>query len=47
MFTGLVADLGTVAAVDATADGVRLAVQHRARAGDLARATRSPSTASA
>ena len=27
MFTGLVADLGTVTAVDATADGVRLAVQ--------------------
>jgi riboflavin synthase len=26
MFTGLVADLGTVTAVDATADGVRLAV---------------------
>ncbi|MGZ4276215.1 MAG: riboflavin synthase [Solirubrobacteraceae bacterium] len=26
MFTGLVADLGTVAAVDATADGVRLAI---------------------
>ncbi|MBA3327129.1 MAG: riboflavin synthase [Solirubrobacterales bacterium] len=27
MFTGLVADLGTVAAVDATADGVRLTLQ--------------------
>jgi riboflavin synthase len=27
MFTGLVADLGTVAAIDATADGVRLAVE--------------------
>jgi riboflavin synthase len=27
MFTGLVADKGTVAAVDATADGVRLAVE--------------------
>jgi riboflavin synthase len=27
MFTGLVADLGTVAAVDATGDGVRLAVR--------------------
>ena len=27
MFTGLVADLGTVTAVDATADGVRLAVE--------------------
>ena len=27
MFTGLVADLGTVTAVDATADGVRLAVR--------------------
>ena len=27
MFTGLVGDLGTVTAVDATADGVRLAVQ--------------------
>jgi riboflavin synthase len=27
VFTGLVADLGTVTAVDATADGVRLAVQ--------------------
>jgi riboflavin synthase len=26
MFTGLVADLGTVAAVDATADGVRVAI---------------------
>jgi riboflavin synthase len=29
MFTGLVQDLGTVAAVDATADGVRLAVRTR------------------
>ena len=29
MFTGLVADLGTVDAVDATPDGVRLAVQTR------------------
>ncbi len=27
MFTGLVADLGTVTAIDATADGVRLAVR--------------------
>src|SRR3954468_16052336 len=27
MFTGLVADLGTVTAVDATADGVRMAVR--------------------
>ena len=26
MFTGLVADLGTVAAVDATPDGVRVAI---------------------
>jgi riboflavin synthase len=34
MFTGLVADLGTVTAVDATADGVRLAVR-TALAGDL------------
>ena len=29
MFTGLVADLGTVEAVDATADGVRLAIRTR------------------
>jgi riboflavin synthase len=29
LFTGLVADLGTVTAVDATADGVRLAVASR------------------
>ena len=35
MFTGLVADLGTVDAVDATADGVRLAVRTRL-AGELA-----------
>ena len=35
MFTGLVADLGTVAAVDATDDGVRLRVA-TALAGDLA-----------
>jgi riboflavin synthase len=34
VFTGLVADLGTVTAVDATADGVRLAVQ-TALAGEL------------
>jgi riboflavin synthase len=34
MFTGLVADLGTVTAVDATADGVRLAVR-TALAGEL------------
>ena len=34
MFTGLVADLGTVAAVDATDDGVRLRVA-TALAGDL------------
>ena len=35
MFTGLVEDLGTVAALDATADGVRLTVGTRL-AGDLA-----------
>jgi riboflavin synthase len=35
VFTGLVADLGTVTAVDATADGVRLAVR-TALAGELA-----------
>jgi riboflavin synthase len=35
VFTGLVADLGTVDAVDATADGVRLAVRTRL-AGELA-----------
>ena len=34
MFTGLVADLGTVTAVDATGDGVRLSVRS-ALAGDL------------
>ena len=34
MFTGLVADLGTVVAVDATADGVRLGVR-TALAGEL------------
>ena len=46
MFTGLVADLGTVAALDATADGVRLRVRSTL-AAELARATRSRSTASA
>ena len=46
MFTGLVADLGTVSGVEATADGVRLQVA-TALAGELARATRSRSTASA
>jgi riboflavin synthase len=35
MFTGLVADLGTVTAVDATGDGVRLAVR-TSLAGELA-----------
>ncbi len=35
MFTGLVQDLGTVTAVDATADGVRLAVR-TALAGEIA-----------
>ena len=35
MFTGLVADKGTVTAVDATADGVRLAVR-TALAGEIA-----------
>jgi riboflavin synthase len=35
MFTGLVQDLGTVTAVDATADGVRLSVRSRV-AGELA-----------
>jgi riboflavin synthase len=35
MFTGLVQDLGTVTAVDATGDGVRLAVRSRL-AGELA-----------
>ena len=35
MFTGLVADLGTVTAVDASADGVRLAVR-TGLAGELA-----------
>ena len=34
MFTGLIADLGTVTAVDATPDGVRLAVTSRL-AGEL------------
>jgi len=34
VFTGLVADLGTVAAVDATDDGVRLRLQ-TARAGEI------------
>jgi len=34
VFTGLIADLGTVAAVDATDDGVRLRVESRL-AGDL------------
>ena len=34
MFTGLVADLGSVTALDATADGVRLRV-HTALAGEL------------
>ena len=44
MFTGLVADLGTVTAVDATADGVRLAVadlaRRRAQRGRLGRGQR-------
>ena len=35
MFTGLVADLGRVSAVDATADGVTLAVRTRL-AGEIA-----------
>ena len=35
MFTGLVQDLGTVAAVDAGADGVRLAVR-TGLAGEIA-----------
>ena len=34
MFTGLVADLGTVTAVDASADGVRLAVASRLELGE-------------
>ena len=34
MFTGLVADLGSVAAVDATADGLRLTLRTRL-AGDV------------
>ncbi len=34
MFTGLVADLGTVTAVDESADGVRLAVASRLELGD-------------
>ncbi|MGH2969761.1 MAG: riboflavin synthase, partial [Solirubrobacteraceae bacterium] len=34
LFTGLVADLGTVTAVDATADGVRLAVASRLELGE-------------
>lgn len=36
MFTGLVADLGTVAAVDATADGVRLTLASATLAPELA-----------
>jgi hypothetical protein len=47
VFTGLVADLGTVEAVEATADGVRLAVRTAARARDLRRRQRRRSTASA
>ena len=47
MFTGLVADLGTVAAVDATGDGARLSVAAALAARARARATRSRSTASA
>ena len=35
MFTGLIADLGTVVAVDATADGVRLRVESKKLAGEL------------
>ncbi len=46
MFTGLVADLGTVAAMEATADGVRLRVSSSV-AAISPRATRSRSTASA
>ena len=35
MFTGLIADLGTVVAVDATADGVRLRVESKKLAREL------------
>ena len=35
MFTGLVADLGTVTAVEATPDGVRLAVRDREQRGEI------------
>jgi riboflavin synthase len=35
VFTGLIADLGTVVAVDATADGVRLRVESKKLAGEL------------
>jgi riboflavin synthase len=35
VFTGLIADLGTVVGVDATADGVRLRVESKKLAGEL------------
>ena len=47
MFTGLVADLGSVASVDATADGVRLTVATALASSIGAGAIRSRSTASA
>ena len=47
VFTGLVQDLGTVAAVDATDDGARLRVAHARSPASSPTATRSPSTASA
>ena len=46
MFTGLVADLGTVAAVDATRDGARLAIASPL-ARELSEGDSSRSTASA
>ncbi len=47
MFTGLIADLGEVTALDEDGEGATLADRHAAGAASSARATRSPSTASA
>ena len=47
MFTGIVRERGRVAAVDASADAIRLASTRRDRGAASRSATRSPSTASA
>ena len=46
MFTGLVQDLGSVAAIESTPDGARV-VLRTALSGEISEGDRSPSTASA